>query len=272
MINDHFYKIYWVLLVLALGISITSCTGSTSNGLPSSQTGFLSLSLNETQEFNPNVSHGDIDRYKVTITGSTLIAPIVKYYEAGTTSASFDDFADGTTLTVLIEYINVNGLTVRRGQSQTLTITAGQTTAASLDVNNVPVFANVRDGATVYNNRFVPEVFAPGAIEFQVSDFFNASESILSDVDSGLASFSINEDDATSTVSINVPELSAGDHELTVTDTDTGESSTITVTVLQGSTQNGVVTTAGAYLGSPMSEAYVETPSNLFYFFGEVMP
>lgn len=270
--KNRFYKIFWTLLILTLGAAITSCTGSTPNGLPSSQTGFLSLSLNETQEFNPNVSHGEIDRYKVTITGSTLIAPIVKYYEAGTTSASFDGFADGATLTVLIEYINANGLTVRRGQSQTLTITAGQTTAAAVDVNNVPVFANVRDGATVYNNRFVPEVFAPGAIEFQVSDFFNASESILTDVDSGLASFSINEDDPTSTLSINVPELSAGDHELTVTDTDTGESSTITVTILEGATQNGLITTAGAYLGSPMSEAYTATPSNLFYFFGEVMP
>lgn len=230
------------------------------------------MSLNETQEFNPNVSHGEIDRYKVTIMGATLIASIVKYYEAGTTAATFDGFADGTTLTILVEYINANGLTVRRGQSQTLTITAGQTITTALDINNVPIFANVRDGATVYNNRFAPEVFAPGAIEFQVSDFFNASESVLTDTDSGLATFSISEGDPTSTLSLNVPTLSAGDHELTVIDTDTGESSTITITVLQGSTQNGLVTTVGAYLGSPMSEAYVETPSNLFYFFGEVMP
>lgn len=217
--------------------------------------GFLNLDLNENQEFNPNVAHGEIDRYKVTITGSTLLAPIVQYYEADTTSASFDGFVDGTTLNILVEYININGLTVRRGYSETVSITAGETTTASLNINNVPIFANVSDGATVYNNRFAPEIFAPGEIEFQIRDFFNTNESILEDIDSDLAYFSISEDDPTSTLTINVPELSTGEHELTVTDMDTGESSSVTINILDGESQVGFVTTAGGYLGS------------LFYFF-----
>lgn len=250
------------LILITFLILFTACgSGSTVNN-----PGFLSLDFVPAQNFDPNADHGQVSKYKLTITGSALETDMETYYPVDTEAVTLEGFAGGSTIRVMIEAINVNDVCVRRGRSDDISIKGGQNVSASVTVNNVPIFANVRDGATVYNNRFVPKIFAPGAIDFQISDLFNESNSIIVDQISNESVFSISESSDLSILTINAPTLANGTHQLTVKDEDTDESSTIQVTVLDGTRQKGLLTTSGNYLGSLMSPANANEYNLATYF------
>lgn len=243
------------LLIIVSIILFTACGSSSDvSGLFNSDNpGYLSLGFTQAQDFNPNADHGQISKYKLTISGSSLDTPIERYYPVGTKDVTFEGFPGGSTLRVKIEAINVNDICVRRGLSEDILIKGGQYVSSNITINNVPIFANVRDGATVYNNRFAPKVFAPGEITFQLSDLYNGSNSVIVDQITNESLFSISSDISYSVTNINAPTLSVGSHELEVEDPDTNESSNIKITVLDGTKQKGLPTTAGNYVGSLMN-------------------
>lgn len=236
-------------------LTLVACGSGGDNGVTSSNAGYLSLDFVAAQDFNPNADHGQVTKYKLTLTGSEIETPIEAYYPTDTKEVTFEGFPGGSTVRVMLEAINVNNLTVRRGRSNDILIKGGQNVGATVIVNNVPIFSNVRDGATVYNNRFVPKVFALGAITFQISDYFGDRNSVIVDQITGQSHFSISESSELSIISVQAPKLDEGVHELVVKDIETGESSAITVTVLDGSNQKGLPTTAGSYMGTLMSSS-----------------
>lgn len=236
---------------MSLAFLFAGClgTGSATN----EAVGYAALSLHAAQDFNPNVVHGEISEYKVTIAGEALPSPLVRYYPAGTSEARLEGLPAGSFVTVTVEYLNVNGLVVRRGYSGNVAIRGGAVTPVEITLNNVPIFANVGDGAVVRSDRFVPTIFAPGEITVQISDEFNGEDSVLTDSVSGEASLSVSVDDSSSLLTFRPSTLSSGIHELTVQDLETGEASTITVTVLPANGAQELVTTAGGLTGLPMS-------------------
>lgn len=240
---------------VAIGLSLmfffTGCLGASS--ATSEGTGYAILSLHAAQDFNPNAVHGEIFEYKVSITGDGLIAPLIRYYPSGTSEARFEGLPANSLVAVMVEYINVNGLVVRRGYSDRVRIQGGVVTPVDVTLNNVPIFANVRNGAIVKAERFVPLVFAPGEITVQISDEFNGDVSVLTDATSGEALHSVSVADSSSLLTFHAPPLPPGNHELTVTDTQTGESSAVALTILSGESRPVLVTTSGGLTGLPMS-------------------
>ena len=249
-------KIFKTLIIFITAAGLIACSSTStdvSSQFNSDNPGYLSLGFIQAQSYNPTIDHGLVTQYKLTITGSGIAEDIINYYPAGTEAVTFEGFPHGSTIRVTIEALNANGITVRRGYSEDITIIGGQSVSSDITVNNVPIFANVRDGATVYNNRFVPKVFAPGEIQFQISDLFNESQSVMTDQVSNLTQFSISTSDDDSIMPIYAGQLDTGTHSLTVQDNQTGEASTIEVTVLDGSNKKALTTTAGDYLGSLIS-------------------
>ena len=164
----------------------------------------------------------------------------------------------------MVEAINDNDSVVRRGTSQEIVIRGGEDNPANIAINNVPIFANVRDGATVNAGRFVPKVFAPG-ITFELSDTVLGETNLLQDVTTNEASFSVSVDDA-SVKPIYIARLDAGEHQLTVRDPRSGESTSITMTVLDSQKHKVLPSTAGAYVGSPSSRG-TESLSNMLLYY-----
>lgn len=244
------FKPFLIALFLFSTVSFINCGDS---GASQSQ-GLLFLGIQQQQNFNPNADHGQIEKYKLTISGSQLDQPIEKYYSKDEQEATIEGLPAGSQVRVELEAINSNDIVVRRGKSQSIHIIGGQNAQADLAINNVPIFANVRDGAIVYNNRFQPKIFAPGEINFQVSDTLDGHFSIIEDTVSDQTHFSISESVKDSVLTINAAEFSIGEHELMVKDPDTGEFSKIKVRVLEGQNQKALATSAGAYLGTPMSD------------------
>jgi hypothetical protein len=237
------------ILMVILMVWIASCSGKGATG-----SAMVSLSLRTAQSFNSTVVHGEITRYRVTVTGGNLSAPLVKYFDKTAKEARFDGFPLGTDVYVIVEYLNVNGVVVRRGRSEAVHIQKGNTTPVEITVNNVPIFANVKDGAIVANDRFVPKVFAPGGIPFQITDNFNGSANVMSDDTNALTTLSVSADESTSVMPFHVSLLTTGTHELSVKDPVTGESTTVKVIMVESDRKKALATTAGGNVGSLMSK------------------
>lgn len=245
----------YIFCILFMILSACNENHSDLNGIfNSSNPGYLALGFTSTQSFNPNTEHGRIKTYRLTLASSALETPIIKYFDANTKEAAFEGFPDASHLSILIEALNANNVCVRRGRSDNITIKGGQTASALVTIANVPIFANVRDGAIVYNNRFVPKVFAPGAITFSVTDSFADRQAALADTATGETQFSISEGDETSVKIIYTETLEPGDHQLTAVDTDTEESSTVNITVRDGSEARALTTSAGGYVGTSAND------------------
>lgn len=258
-------KIPKLCLALIL-VNLMSCHSS--KEAPDNQ-GYLKLSFIENQSFNPDIEQGQIDKFKITISGEDLPSTIVNYFPYDTDNAHFDGLTAGSSVDVMVEAINYNGYVVRRGYSPTINIGAGTTQTAQISINNVPIFANVKDGASVDINRFVPKIFAPGGLEFELVDDINNQEISLQDEISGDVTFSISDADTDATQPIFIPFLSPGTHQLKVRDVNTGESTIISINAREASTKPALMTTAGGYLGSIMSTD-IYKPSNMPYYFSLV--
>lgn len=212
----------------------------------------LHLNMGETAKFNPNASHGKIEKFRLRVTGSDLPQQIEQIYPYGTESATIEGLPPDSDVIVTLEAINVNDIPVRRGESQNIKIISGTNTTAELNLNNIPIFSNVRNGAIVYNNRFAPKIFAPGEINFQLSQQVGSESTLMEDIIENSTNFSIGKDITSSVMTVHTGELELGSHKLTVRDPDTEEASTIEIKVLDGKHKKGLATTAGAHLGSPI--------------------
>lgn len=210
--------------------------------------GGVSLRVRYGQSSDSSGTYGVVASYRVTISSNDMTVLILREFPADTDSARFDGFSEGASLHVLVEAVNADGLTIRRGRAGPVVIRAGSDVPADVLVNNVPVFTNVKDGATVLSTRFVPRVFAPG-IAFEIEDHFGDNRETLPDAVSGEVSFSLADGTTESVLAVRIPALAAGVHVLTVRDPVTGESSCVEIRIVNRPGMPVLTTTAGGYAG-----------------------
>ena len=227
----------------------------------------LNLGFSVDHPFDANISPGRIERYKITISGDALPNTIVREFDSNAGTVYFDDSTSGATMSVLVEALNSNSQVIGRGNTQVV-IKEDAYTDAPVILNHVPIFTNVYEGSTVYANRFVPKIYAPAGMGFQVMESINGSLTALPDVVSGEVNFSVSEDAANISASqtIHTPQFSVGTHQLMVRDMATGESSTVNVNVMDTGNVALLPTTAGDYLGSAYSTSENQPTDVIRYF------
>ncbi len=253
-------------IIIFLCFIFLNCSGGSHGNAGSS--GFLALTFEEHDEFNPDAAPGIIDNFKITISGKG-ISPIVRYFTSDTQQAQFDGFPAGSVIQITVEAINQNGFVIRRGYSESVTIQSNQTSQATVEIFNVPIFTNVKPSGYINVDRFVPKVFAPGGIQFELSDIVGDVSTSLSDVLSGDITLSISDDVyPDSTMPVYIGSLSSGEQTLHVEDPDTLEATDVQVIGYQSPSRKVMTTTAGDYLGI-MARPGAQG-SNLEYYFQSI--
>lgn len=240
-------KLFNLAIMLLMTTVLTHCRTDRVIG---GDTGFLALEITPAEPFNPVARHGEITRYKVTVATAGLPTPVVRYYGNDETEAEIDGLPAGSLAIVTVEYLNVNELTVRRGISPEIPIVGGEFAEAKIVVNNVPIFANVRDGAIIPANMFRPFVFAPEGMEIVLSDETGGVSRSVADVATEISVFTAPQAPQEELVGINMGLLLPGEHRLTVSSLTTGESSSVSVTIVNSVAASVLPTTAGDYFGT----------------------
>ena len=105
--------------------ALAACGGGGSQGDSDFSNKNLSLTVSGSKSFNPNIIHGQIDHYLMTVSADDLAAPFIERFSGEAASGKMVGIPAGTGRTILVEAVNPNGLVIRRGKAEGVTIAPG---------------------------------------------------------------------------------------------------------------------------------------------------
>ena len=135
--------------------------------------GSLSVVVSNSKSFDPRAQHGRVERYVVKIEGDGIADPILAEFSGEASEGVVEGVPAGDRRTVSVTAINPNGATIRAGETPGVSVGDGMT-EVSVDMQAVPIFTNLADGAILDNTRLVFRIFSdpghPGQRRFSVRD------------------------------------------------------------------------------------------------------
>lgn len=190
----------------------------------------LAITIDGAKTFNPNVEHGRIDRYRVVIRGDHM-DEIAAEFDGDVDEAVIEGIPTGNGRSVFVEAINPNGLTIRAGESLGVKINSGFNDVP-VEIESVPIFANITDGATIENTRLAFRIFSDPMHPIAV-DGVSDSESFAI-VDAATNLHEIYADESTWLASISPRIMSEGEHVFEVRNLSNDRSSKVRVKLVDG--------------------------------------
>jgi hypothetical protein len=193
--------------------------------------GSLAVAISGARSFNPNIEHGKIAKYVVTIAGEGIASPIVAEFSGDAAEAVIDGVPTGEGRTVVVTAHNPNDATIRAGEAYNVEVD-GDLTEVPVAMQAVPIFTNIADGATVDNTRLVFKVFADPAHPAAIEERGESERQVL--VDASTSSPQVVLDLATG-LGRHAPALIApGEHRFAIVDLATGRESEAAVLLVDG--------------------------------------
>ncbi len=255
-------------LIILAGIVIADCGGS--------EYGYLVVSLEnargtvepaalsaEAGKFGLSTDALEIARFQVTVTGEGT--PLTAAGDATATELRVDGVPYKVPLTVLIEAFNAEGTVIRRRRIEGLVIKPGVVAPMESTLNTVPVVLNLRSGSIVLADRLRLVGFGEPGSSIRVESR-QASSSISMNESVGGSPMVVSPSLSTGLFEFVPPSRLSGRQTLTVIDEETGESSSLTVYVVDGSDRPGrrLVTAGGLGPAATVGSSVGGTPAGNF--------
>lgn len=224
--------------------------------------GFISISLEnagipaELAAQNPVLQ---ITQFRATITADDIAEPIVATAEPTAAEILIETVPYGDNRTILVEALNSRGDVLRRRRMEGLEIKKGVVSNVRGRMNTVPVALNLAPGIIVPANRFRIDGFGePGS-----------SIRVISETESGAIPFAPSESDllplASASIDTGLFQFSqrpsaTGKQTITLRDESTGESSQVSVYIINGELPGRCLSAAAAIdptttIGLPFGDA-----------------
>ncbi len=229
------------LVLLAMTISILSaCGGSTPSGNQSTCSGacgVMKLVVSGSKSFNPDIEHGRIVTYRVTVSGEGIEQPVVAEFDGAATEGVIEGIPIGSDRQITVDAINANGAIIRQGGTGGIEVKGGKTAEVEVTLESVPIFTNLSDNNTIDNTRFIFQIFADPANPVAIEDVTSETATALTDVSTSSAQINL---DVNTGAGKMLPALqTAGQHTYKLFDVVTGRSSTATVILSDGTKRRG---------------------------------
>ena len=232
-----------ILLFLISSCGVTSTPRATGNG------GSLLLVVKNSKSFNPNIDHGRIVNYRITVTGSDIDTPIVAEFDGAATWGQVDGIPVGEGREVIVEAINTNGLTIRQGEEANIQIKGGKVNDAEVTLQSVPIFTNIADGNSLDNTRLIFKVFSEPNNSVMVEEITGSSQETLIDASTSVPEINL---DISTGLGRMAPALQQpGQRTYRIRNMNTGRSSTITVNLNDGTKRHGAPLFSAGDHGDP---------------------
>lgn len=242
-------------LFLVSLIFLSSCGGGPS--LQMGEGGAIKLVVKGAASFNPNIEHGRIVSYRVTVNGSDMSSPVVAEFSGDSAEGLISGIPIGEDREVVVEAINPNDLIIRQGEKQNIKIEGGKVAQTEIVLESVPIFANIADGNTIDNTRLIFKVFSDPTCRVVVEELTDNKGEAL--INASTAALELSMDAATGLGKM-IPEIQPpGQHSYQVKDLNTGRSSVINVILVDGTKRKAASFVAAGEFGENFS------PSRLSY-------
>jgi len=210
---------------------LASC-GGYGQAIENEATGSVKALVAGSKSFDPNTRHGKIEKYRVVITGDGIAEPIEAIFDGAAGEGVVDGVPSGENRAVAVEAVNANNAIIRAGEASGVAISSGGLTLVRVDMESVPIFANLSDGNSVPNTFFFARIFSEPGSKVVVEDENMGSTAALFNLADGALELL---PDASTFLAVLKPALLApGPHRLTVRNSDTGRSSTVLIDITDG--------------------------------------
>ncbi|PIU56148.1 MAG: hypothetical protein COS89_06320 [Deltaproteobacteria bacterium CG07_land_8_20_14_0_80_38_7] len=227
-------KIFNILFFLLLLTAISSCGGSSGNlqSSDSSSSGVVSIAVNNSKSFNPNITPGQIKSYIVEITGPDIESPVTAEFDGNATEGRVDNVPAGKDREIFVYAKNPNNKIIRQGETSGVSIKGGSVTQTELTLEPVPIFTNLADKNTIDNTRFLFQVYSDPGSDLVVEEVTEESSSVMTDASTSNSSVNL---DMSTGVGKLVPQVQpVGRHTYRIRDNNTGRHSDVEVNIVDG--------------------------------------
>ncbi len=222
-----------VLAAAAIAAALASCGGG---GGAKGNAGSLAVVVTGAKSFNPRIEHGRIEKYSVTISGEGIEQPISAEFAGDAGSGLIEGVPCGENRSISVEAVNANGVKIRAGEEAGVEVSGGVNEVA-VEMEAVPIFANLADGNSIDNTRLIFKIFSDPTNPVTVEEIYDGEAKQL--VDASLNTAEIHLDQSTGLGLMAPAVLSPGNHLFEVRDLVTGRSSLANVLLLDGSRRKG---------------------------------
>lgn len=225
-----------ILILLSL-LALAGCSGGNMSG-----GGMIALKVMSAGGFSSNAEHGRIEKYRVTVTGEGIEAPIEAEFPGDAEEGVVGDIPIGNDRTVEVRALNPNDVAIREGEAHEVKV-GGGTTEVSITLEAVPIFTNIAAGNTIENTRLVFKIFSDPANPVIVEEIIGAEVSPMIDASTNLAEIHL--DESTGLGRIAPVLMEPGKRVFAVRDLVTGRTHKVDVTVVDGTGRRPAPIVAG---------------------------
>lgn len=220
------------LLALLGLIAIAGCGGGAADGNSrSAGASAISIKVAGSKGAKAGTQHGRIETYRVKVEGEGIAEPITAEFPGAANDGLIENVPEGSGRVVSVEAINPNGSTIRAGETPGVEVQSG-TNEVEVKMEPVPIFTNLKNGATIDNTRLVMHIFSDPSRVVTVDDSSEGVPNPVIDADTNLPQLSL---DATSGLGAMAPRLlPPGNHGFVVRDVENGRSSKVNVQLIDG--------------------------------------
>lgn len=187
----------------------------------------LALVVSNTQSFNPNINHGKIIYYEITVTGPDLGKKFIKRFSTKTRRARVLGIPVGKSRTILVEAFNANGVVIRRAKKEGVAIEGAKLTQVQLAMDAVPIFTNVADKGLVRHAKTRLGIFGEPNSRLRIHEIDDEGDALEVWVNRSTHVAYVDTSSDEGLFYFDLPRVELGIHRFRVTDENTGESSTI---------------------------------------------
>lgn len=232
-----------ITIILSLFFTQIACSsgGQSENTTFSSKN--LAITVSGSRSFNPDIEHGQIDYYQITISAADLEDDYVERFAGDAGEAKMMGIPQGESRTILVEAYNPNGMVIRRGIKEGVTIQAGYFTDVEIVMYSVPIFTNITDNSAISGERFGFEIFGEPSSQIEIYDV--GEEETQKIVDQNTGNALVDTSNTEGLFSLTPSDYDDDVYTFQVKDAKTGESSEVTVTLLSSTFRPGVGLNSG---------------------------
>lgn len=203
----------------------------------------LAITALNSRSFNPDIVHGRIDYYQIKVTAPDLKIPFVARFGGSVDAAKMPGIPTGVDRTIAIEAINPNGLVIRRGAKEGVSVIPGEYSHIEIVMHSVPIFTNVADKSAVCNTNMDFRVFGEPGSKLEILEKMGGDMKAVIEPTTGRAL--VNTAPEEGMFEHTPGELKLGVHSFMVRDVDSEESSEVTLTLYQATVRPGIALVSG---------------------------
>jgi hypothetical protein len=248
---EGFMKKILSLLLALISVSFSfGCGGSAGSPNVNSSggsAGSAKLVIHNSQSKDDSKDYGAVKIYKVSVSGAGIAEPIEVEFSGDSESGVIEGIPSGAERKVEVSAINNNDQLIRQGAAEGVHVAPGAVSEVDVEMDAVPIFANLRDGNVVKDTRLRFELFADPEDPLHVEEVLGDSNVALFDVVTDSAELY---PDINSGIAMMVPAgVTPGEHSFKVYSDRTGRSSAVTIKVIDGTKVKPAPIYSGGNLG-----------------------